>query len=179
MAATPLPVTSPPPPPHPPTAATIRSITAAGDHAAALRALSSLSAAPPSAPLDRFALPPAAKSAAALRSLPAVRAIHAAALRRRLLDGPKPAVANALLTAYARSRSRAPTSPGTRASAARRTRSPSRAAFWTATNGGVARWRRRGPRMTTSRGKERRGEKRTEERDDMWGRQSVSGVRES
>ncbi|KAG2611971.1 pentatricopeptide repeat-containing protein At3g57430, chloroplastic-like [Panicum virgatum] len=102
MAATPLPVTSPPPPPHPPTAATIRSLTVAGDHAAALRALSSLSAASPSAPLDRFALPPAAKSAAALRSLPAVRAIHGAALRRHLLDGPTPAVANALLTAYAR-----------------------------------------------------------------------------
>ena len=102
MDATPLPVTSPPPPPHPPTAATIRSLTAAGDHAAALRALSSLSAASPSALLDRFALPPAAKSAAALRSLPAVRAIHGAALRRHLLDGPAPAVANALLTAYAR-----------------------------------------------------------------------------
>ncbi|PUZ60465.1 hypothetical protein GQ55_4G129400 [Panicum hallii var. hallii] len=102
MAATPLPVASPPPPPHPPTAATIRSLTAAGDHAAALRALSYLSAASPSAPLDRFALPPAAKSAAALRSLPAVRAIHGAAMRRHLLDGPTPAVANALLTAYAR-----------------------------------------------------------------------------
>nr|CAB3470575.1 unnamed protein product [Digitaria exilis] len=103
MAATPLPVTSPPSPPHPlhpPTAATVRSLTAAGDHAAALRALSSLSAA--AAPLDRFALPPAAKSAAALRSLPAVRSIHGAALRRDLLDGPTPAVANALLTAYAR-----------------------------------------------------------------------------
>ncbi|RCV21817.1 hypothetical protein SEVIR_4G136200v4 [Setaria viridis] len=106
MAAMPLPVTSPPPPPHPPhppTAATIRSLTAAGDHAAALRALSSLTAAAsPSAPLDRFALPPAAKSAAALRSLPAVRSIHGAALRRGLLDGPTPAVANALLTAHAR-----------------------------------------------------------------------------
>jgi pentatricopeptide repeat protein len=106
MATMPLPVTSPPPPPHPPhpaTAATIRSLTAAGDHAAALRALSSLSAAAsPSAPLDRFALPPAAKSAAALRSIPAVRSIHSAALRRGLLDGPTPAVANALLTAYAR-----------------------------------------------------------------------------
>ncbi|CAN6201462.1 unnamed protein product [Urochloa humidicola] len=104
MAATPLPIVSPPPPPpHPPTAATIRSLTAAGDHAAALRALSSLSSSSPAAPLDRFALPPAAKSAAALRSLPAVRAIHAAALRRGLLlDGPTPAVANALLTAYAR-----------------------------------------------------------------------------
>ncbi|OEL30681.1 Pentatricopeptide repeat-containing protein [Dichanthelium oligosanthes] len=104
MAATPLPITSPPPPPrppHPPTAATIRSLTAAGDHAAALRALSSLSSAS-SAPLDRFALPPAAKSAAALRSLPAVRSIHGAALRRDLLHGPTPAVANALLTAYAR-----------------------------------------------------------------------------
>jgi len=33
--------------------------------------------------------------------------------------------------------------------------------------------------MTTSRGKEKRGEKRTEERDDMWGQQSVIGVRES
>ncbi|CAL5042556.1 unnamed protein product [Urochloa decumbens] len=106
MAATPLPIVSPPPPPlHPPNAATIRSLTAAGDHAAALRALSSLSSSssPGAAPLDRFALPPAAKSAAALRSLPAVRAIHGAALRRGLLyDGPTPAVANALLTAYAR-----------------------------------------------------------------------------
>ncbi|CAN6177982.1 unnamed protein product [Urochloa humidicola] len=108
MAATPLPIVSPPPPPphppHPPSSATIRSLTAAGDHAAALRALSSLSSSSsPAAPLDRFALPPAAKSAAALRSLPAVRAIHGAALRRGLLlDGPTPAVANALLTAYAR-----------------------------------------------------------------------------
>ncbi|KAJ1259218.1 hypothetical protein BS78_10G137800 [Paspalum vaginatum] len=113
MAATPVPpVTSPPPPPapplsqppHPPTAAAIRSLTAAGNHAAALRALSSLSAASSShsAPLDRFALPPAVKSAAALRSLPAVRSIHGAALRRHLLHEPAPAVANALLTAYAR-----------------------------------------------------------------------------
>ena len=106
MAATPLPVTSPPPPPlpQPPTAATIRSLTAAGNHAAALHALSSLSAASSShsATLDRFALPPAAKSAAALRSLTAVRSIHGAALRHDLLDGPTPAVSNALLTAYAR-----------------------------------------------------------------------------
>lgn len=108
MAATPLPITSPPPPPtptlpQPPTAATIRSLTAAGNHAAALHALSSLSAASSShAPLDHFALPPAAKSAAALRSLIAVRSIHGAALRRDLLHGFTPAVANALLTAYAR-----------------------------------------------------------------------------
>ncbi|XP_066370911.1 pentatricopeptide repeat-containing protein At3g57430, chloroplastic-like [Miscanthus floridulus] len=109
MAATPLPITSPPPPPtpplpQPPTAATIRSLTAAGNHAAALHALSSLSAASSShsAPLDRFALPPAAKSAAALRSLTAVRSIHGAALRHDLLDGPTPTVSNSLLTAYAR-----------------------------------------------------------------------------
>lgn len=108
MAATPLPITSPPPPPtptlpQPPTAATIRSLTAAGNHAAALHALSSLSAASSShAPLDHFALLPAAKSAAALRSLIAVRSIHGAALRRDLLHGFTPAVANALLTAYAR-----------------------------------------------------------------------------
>ncbi|CAD6339387.1 unnamed protein product [Miscanthus lutarioriparius] len=109
MAATPLPITSPPPPPTPPlpqlpTAATIRSLTAAGNHATALHALSSLSAASSShsAPLDRFALPPAAKSAAALRSLTAVRSIHGAALRHDLLHGPTPAVSNALLTAYAR-----------------------------------------------------------------------------
>lgn len=108
MAATPLPITSPPPPPtpplpQPPTAATIRSLTAAGNHAAALHALSSLSAASSShAPLDHFALPPAAKSAAALRSLIAVRSIHGAALRRDLLHRFTPAVANALLTAYAR-----------------------------------------------------------------------------
>ncbi|KAL6653096.1 hypothetical protein ACP70R_012021 [Stipagrostis hirtigluma subsp. patula] len=110
MAATPLPVTSPPPPPAPsppppPTAATVRSLTAAGHHAAALRALSSLSAAsssPSAPPLDRFALPPAVKSAAALRDARAARAIHGAALRRDLLHAPTPAVANALLTAYAR-----------------------------------------------------------------------------
>lgn len=107
MAASPLPLTSPPqsspppqPPPHPPSAATIRSLTAAGQHAAALRALSSLAVA--SAPLDRFALPPAVKSAAALHDSRAARTIHAAALRRALLFSPTPAVANALLTAYAR-----------------------------------------------------------------------------
>ncbi|XP_062183900.1 pentatricopeptide repeat-containing protein At3g57430, chloroplastic [Phragmites australis] len=105
MAASPLPLTSPPPPPplQLPNAATVRSLTAAGHHAAALRALSSLAAASStSAPLDRFALPPAAKSAAALRDARAARAIHCAALRRELLHGPTPAVANALLTAYAR-----------------------------------------------------------------------------
>uniref|UniRef100_A0A0A9AT45 DYW domain-containing protein n=1 Tax=Arundo donax TaxID=35708 RepID=A0A0A9AT45_ARUDO len=108
MAATPLPVTSPPPAParasNAPTAATVRSLTAAGNHAAAIQALSSLAAASsfPSSPLDRFALPPAAKSAAALRSLTAIRTIHGAALRRDLLHGPTPAVGNALLTAYAR-----------------------------------------------------------------------------
>lgn len=106
MAATPLPITSPPPPPlpQPPTAAIIRSLTAAGNHAAALHALSSLSAASSSHsfPLDPFALPPAVKSAAALHSLTAVRSIHGAALRRDLLHRPTPAVSNALLTAYAR-----------------------------------------------------------------------------
>jgi pentatricopeptide repeat protein len=110
MAASPLPLTSPPqsppvPPPLPqaPSAATVRSLTAAGQHSAALRALSSLAAASsPSAPLDRFALPPAVKSSAALRDASAARAIHSAALRRALLCSPTPAVANALLTAYAR-----------------------------------------------------------------------------
>ncbi|GJN12011.1 hypothetical protein PR202_ga30254 [Eleusine coracana subsp. coracana] len=111
MAGSPLPLTSPtqssppllPPPPspsQPPTSTTVRSLTAAGQHAAALRALSSLAAS--SAPLDRFALPPAVKSAAALRDERAARAIHGAALRRALLFSPTPAVANALLTAYAR-----------------------------------------------------------------------------
>ena len=44
--------------------------------------------------------------------------------RSLLLEILTPVVTNALLTAYARSRSRAPTSPGIRASAVRRTRSP-------------------------------------------------------
>uniref|UniRef100_A0A0D9WGL6 Pentatricopeptide repeat-containing protein n=1 Tax=Leersia perrieri TaxID=77586 RepID=A0A0D9WGL6_9ORYZ len=99
--ATPLPLTSPPPQPAhpPPTSSTIRSLTAAGNHAAALRALSSI----PHPQLDHLALPPAIKSAAALRDSRAARAIHAASLRRGLLHhGPSPAVANALLTAYAR-----------------------------------------------------------------------------
>ncbi|GJN38376.1 hypothetical protein PR202_gb27412 [Eleusine coracana subsp. coracana] len=110
MASSPLPLTSPtqstppplppPSPSQPPTSTTVRSLTAAGQHAAALRALSYLAAA--SAPLDRFALPPAVKSAAALRDERAARAIHGAALRRALLFSPTPAVANALLTTYAR-----------------------------------------------------------------------------
>ncbi|VAH24292.1 unnamed protein product [Triticum turgidum subsp. durum] len=95
MAATVAPPAAPPP-----TSATIRSLTAAGNHAAALRALSSLSAS--SAQLDHFALPPAIKSAAALRDGRAARALHAAALRRALIHRPTPAVGNALLTAYAR-----------------------------------------------------------------------------
>ncbi|KAF7012918.1 hypothetical protein CFC21_027062 [Triticum aestivum] len=95
MAATVAPPAAPPP-----TSATIRSLTAAGNHAAALRALSSLSAS--SAQLDHFALPPAIKSAAALRDGRAARALHAAALRRALLHRPTPAAGNALLTAYAR-----------------------------------------------------------------------------
>uniref|UniRef100_A0A8I6WW34 DYW domain-containing protein n=2 Tax=Hordeum vulgare subsp. vulgare TaxID=112509 RepID=A0A8I6WW34_HORVV len=95
MAATVAPPAAPPP-----TSATIRSLTAAGNHAAALRALSSLSAS--SAQLDHFALPPAIKSAAALRDARAARSLHAAALRRALLHRPSPAVGNALLTAYAR-----------------------------------------------------------------------------
>ncbi|VAH39856.1 unnamed protein product [Triticum turgidum subsp. durum] len=93
-------VTVAPPAAPPPTSATIRSLTAAGNHAAALRALSSLSAS--SAQLDHFALPPAIKSAAALRDARAARALHAAALRRALLHRPTPAAGNALLTAYAR-----------------------------------------------------------------------------
>ncbi|XP_006653119.3 pentatricopeptide repeat-containing protein At3g57430, chloroplastic [Oryza brachyantha] len=94
----PLPLASPPPQPHPPpTSATVRSLTSAGHHAAALRALSSMAP-----PLDPFALPPAIKSAAALRDARSARAIHAAALRRGMLHRPSPAVANALLTAYAR-----------------------------------------------------------------------------
>uniref|UniRef100_A0ACD5UVA8 Uncharacterized protein n=1 Tax=Avena sativa TaxID=4498 RepID=A0ACD5UVA8_AVESA len=95
MAATVAPPAAPPT-----TSATIRSLTAAGHHAAALRALSSLAAS--SASIDHFALPPAIKSAAALRDARAARALHAASLRRALLHRPTPAVANALLTAYAR-----------------------------------------------------------------------------
>lgn len=88
-----------PPAAPPPTSATIRSLTASGNHAAALRALSSLAS---SASIDHFALPPAIKSAAALRDARAARTLHAASLRRNLLLQPTPAVANALLTAYAR-----------------------------------------------------------------------------
>ncbi|EEC76668.1 hypothetical protein OsI_14638 [Oryza sativa Indica Group] len=102
-AATSPPPPPPPPPTHPPpTSATVRSLTAAGNHAAALRALSSITMASPQQQLDHSALPPAIKSAAALRDARSARAIHAAALRRGLLHRPSPAVANALLTAYAR-----------------------------------------------------------------------------
>ncbi|KAM0918918.1 hypothetical protein ACQ4PT_008543 [Festuca glaucescens] len=94
MAATVAPPAAPPP-----TSATIRSLTAAGNHAAALRALSSLAA---SASIDHFSLPPAIKSAAALRDARAAHALHAASVRRALLHQPTPAVANSLLTAYAR-----------------------------------------------------------------------------
>ncbi|KAG8064189.1 hypothetical protein GUJ93_ZPchr0004g38918 [Zizania palustris] len=96
-AAAPLPLTCPPP-----TSATVRSLTADGHHAAALRALSSMAASPSLRPLDHFALPPAIKSAAALRDARAARAIHALALRRAMLHRPSPVVSNALLTAYAR-----------------------------------------------------------------------------